>query len=301
MTTCEGLLVSLHGPDAAAHEAFSRVPGSFAETRANIQRAAAVGLDVAVSLVITLHNWHRVPEVLDLAMQLGAKHLVCNRLLGKPLETLTPSAAQLRAAMTTIDTLRDAGNVIRFGNCIPQCFQPSSSTGCTAGLTFATIDPWGRMRPCNHTDLIVGDVRSQSVAEAWHSEGMARWRALVPEACRQCAAFATCHGGCRAQALLSNRDTDPLMRTPLAQVPASHAMENLVLYAGLRPARHFVVRNERQGKVLIHGDSVVPVPEACVPVLTGLDGTLSLRQIQRQYGDAALQWVGGLYAQGMVG
>jgi radical SAM protein with 4Fe4S-binding SPASM domain len=301
MTTCEGLLISLHGSDATTHEAFSGVPGSFAETRANIQRAADAGLDVAVSMVITQHNWDRVPEVLELAMRLGAKYLVCNRLLGVPLATLTPSAAQLHAAITTIDTLRDAGHLIRFGNCIPQCFQPSSSTGCTAGLTFATIDPWGRMRPCNHTDLVVGDLRTQSIAEAWHSEGMARWRALIPEACRQCAAFATCHGGCRAQALLSNRDTDPLMRAPLAHAPASRAEEAIVLYAGLRPARRFVVRDERQGKVLIHGDHVVPVPEACVPVLAGLDGTLSLRQIQRQYGNTALQWVGGLYAQGMVG
>ncbi len=307
MTTCEGLLVSLHGPDAAAHEAFSGVPGSFAETQANIQRAADAGLDVAVSMVITQCNWNRVPEMLDLAMQLGARHVVCNRLLGVPLVTLTPRAAQFRAAMTTIDALRDAGHPgnhgcrIRFGNCIPLCFQLSSSTGCTAGLTFATIDPWGRMRPCNHVDLVVGDLRTQSVAEAWHSEAMVRWRAMVPEACRQCAAFATCHGGCRAQALLSNRDTDPLMRAPLAHMPTLPATEDLVLYAGLRPARHFVVRNERQGKVLIHGDRVVSVPEACVPVLVSLDGTLSLRQIQRRYGEAALQWVGALYVQEMVG
>ena len=153
-TTCEGLLVSLHGPDASTHEAFSGVPGSFDETVTNLRRATGAGLDVATSMVITHSNWERIEETLDLVLSLGANHVVCNRFIGAPLEGVTPSQAQLRAAIATIESLRLAGKPIRFGNCIPQCFAPSSSRGCTAGSTFATIDPWGRMRPCNHAPLI---------------------------------------------------------------------------------------------------------------------------------------------------
>ncbi|MBN1580123.1 MAG: radical SAM protein, partial [Anaerolineae bacterium] len=165
----DGFLISLHGPDAATHEAFNGVPGSFAETVANIRRAAQAGFDVAVSMVIDRTNWDCVTETLDFVLCLGANHLVCNRLIGSA-SSVMPSEAQLRAAMAEVGRGCAQGQPVRFGNCIPQCFEPSFSRGCTAGTTFATIDPWGRMRPCNHSPLIAGDVRTQSVETVWHGE-----------------------------------------------------------------------------------------------------------------------------------
>jgi len=136
----EGFLVSLHGPDADTHEAFSGVPGSFAETVSNVRRAVDAGLDVAISAVIHQGNWDRIPETLDVTIGLGAHHLVCNRSIGAPVAGVTPDRAQLRAAIAAIESHRLAGHPIRFGNCIPQCFAPSSSRGCTAGSTFATVE-----------------------------------------------------------------------------------------------------------------------------------------------------------------
>lgn len=296
--TCEGLLISLHGPQASTHEAFSGVRGSFDETASNVLRAAEAGLDVATSLVINRRNWNRIEETLDLAMSLGARHVVCNRLLGAPTDGLTPSHAQLRAAIAAIESMRAAGGAIRFGNCIPQCFEISSSRGCTAGSTFATIDPWGRMRPCNHADLVAGDVRAQPVEKIWHGEIMTYWRSLVPAACTTCSAFASCHGGCRAQALLSGTQ-DPLMREPLAEAMVLLDAE-LVLYAGLRPVGRFARRFESGVEVLVHKSQVATVPAACEPLTPRLDGSLTLRQIERHYGGVALDWVGTLYQEGMV-
>ena len=295
---CEGLLISLHGPDAAAHEAFSGVRGSFDETASNIRRAAGEGLDVATSLVINQHNWDRIAQTLDLALSLGAKHVVCNRLLGAPVRGLTPSPTQLRAAIAAIESLRRAGSAIRFGNCIPQCFAASSSRGCTAGSTFATVDPWGRMRPCNHTDLIAGDLIDQPVERVWHGEIMTHWRSLLPAGCKTCAAFASCHGGCRAQALLTGTQ-DPLIREPLTEALPLHDAE-LLLYAGLHPVSRFTHRLESGVEVLIRKGQVMTVPDSCEPLLAKLDGSLTLRQIERQYGPVALDWVGALYQQGMV-
>ena len=67
-TTCEGLLVSLHGPDRATHERFSGVPGSFDQAVTNIRRATDAGLHVATSIVINRCNWGRVAETLDLGL-----------------------------------------------------------------------------------------------------------------------------------------------------------------------------------------------------------------------------------------
>ncbi len=298
-TACEGLLVSLHGSDATTHEAFSGVQGSFDETVDNIRRATDAGLDVATSIVITRSNWDCIEETLALALSLGANHVVCNRLIGAPVASVTPSQAQLRAAITTIESLRAEGRPIRFGNCIPQCFASSSSRGCTAGSTFATIDPWGRMRPCNHASLIAGDLRTQSVQEVWQGEIMAYWRSLVPAGCAACPAFATCHGGCRAQALLVGHIQDPLIRAPLLEAASSPGAE-LLLYAGLRPAGRFIRRFESGVDLLLHKSLVVSVPAGCDRLVPKLDGSLTLRQIERQYGSVAVDWVGALRQDGMV-
>lgn len=297
--SCDGLLVSLHGPDAATHEAFSGAPGSFAETAANLRRATEAGLQAAVSLVLTRHNWDRVEETLELAQSLGAHHLVCNRWIGAPDLGLAPGESQLRAAIAAVERLRATGRPVRFGNCIPHCFEASSSTGCTAGRTFATIDPWGRMRPCNHAPLVAGDLWTGSIEAAWHGPEMARWRALVPAGCAGCAAYATCHGGCRAQALLSGAAQDPLMgdslRAPVAPEPA------LSLYRELRPVGRFAVRRERGREVWIHKSQVVVAPAALSGRWPRLDGSLSLHEIRVQYGEHALAWVGQCCRQGMVG
>lgn len=319
----DGFLISLHGPDAAAHEAFSGVPGSFAETVTHIRRAVDAGHDVAVSMVINQHNWDRLAETLDFVLRLGANHLVCNRMIGSDIDgrdatscvstrdsvaSLAPSEAQLRAAVVEVERVRARGRPVRFGNCIPQCFEPSSSRGCTAGTTFATIDPWGRMRPCNHVPVIAGDLRTQSVQDVWQGEVMERWRASVPEGCSTCAAFATCHGGCRAQGMLAGAGQDPLISGP----GRSPAKEQLVpvpvlrLYDQLRPTGKFVRRTERGVDLLFSKSTVVRVPgggaqpRSFAQLAASLDGSLSLQQIQRQYGDTAVNWVGMLYREGFV-
>ena len=304
--TCEGLLVSLHGPDAATHEAFSGVPGSFDETAANVRRAVEAGLDVAISMVIHRHNWDHVEETLDLSLSLGANHVVCNRFVGAPGAEVAPSQAQVRAAVATVEALRAAGQPVRFGNCIPQCFAVSSSRGCTAGSTFATLDPWGRMRPCNHAPLVAGDLRTQSVEEVWQGQAMARWRSLVPAGCATCPALAACHGGCRAQALLAGQDQDPLVRGVLEETRRQGDKGTrrpdpvLPLYAGLRPVGRFTHRFEGGVGVLLCKSTVVPVPPGCDGVIPKLDGSMTLRQIGRQYGGAAVDWVGALHQEGMV-
>jgi radical SAM protein with 4Fe4S-binding SPASM domain len=295
----EGFLVSLHGPDADTHEAFSGVPGSFAETVSNVRRAVDAGLDVAISAVIHQGNWDRIPETLDVTIGLGAHHLVCNRSIGAPVAGVTPDRAQLRAAIAAIESHRLAGHPIRFGNCIPQCFAPSSSRGCTAGSTFATVDPWGRMRPCNHAPLVAGDLRTQPVPEVWQGERMAVWRSLVPVSCASCAAFVACHGGCRAQALLTGQAQDPLIRGSSSEV-LPFLDEERFLYGELRPVGQFIHRFEGDVGVLVHKGQAAPVPPGCAALWPKLDGSLTLRQIEGQYGDLALDWVGALYEQEMV-
>lgn len=221
----ESLLISLHGRDAAAHETFSGVAGSFDEAVITIQRTAEAGLKVATSTVITRHNWNRVEEMVAFATSLGADHAVFNRYIGRPLPILEATPAQMAQAIQHIEALITAGEPVRWGTPVPLCASSRATSGCLAGEAFVTIDPWGNVRPCNHAPYLVGNILAQSFEEVWHSPKMEAWRAMIPVECAGCAMYESCHGGCRAEAMLRNASSYPLPRKPVwAKVPTKEEM-----------------------------------------------------------------------------
>ena len=296
---CSGLLISLHGATAASHDAFTRVPGSFAETCANVRHVVTAGLNVTTSTVITSYNWYEVEDIVRLSQKLGANHAVFNRYLGKPLSQIEPSEDQLRQAVEAIDDLRRREDRVKFGNCIPQCFYPSSSTGCLAGVAYCTVDPWGNVRPCNHAPLICGNLLEQSIEEIWHGEAMNRWRGMIAEQCWPCLELPRCHGGCRAMAMIQGVEKDPLMREPILEKELE-LPEELTLYEGARPLGRYALRAEDFGYVLVRGNRIVPVTAAARPVLDACDGTMTLLQLRERFGQEALDFIGSLVKKGLI-
>jgi radical SAM protein with 4Fe4S-binding SPASM domain len=297
--TFEGVLVSLHGPSPASHEAFTRVAGSFTEALQGVRTAAEAGLRVSLSCIITHHNWHQVAEMVGLAQQLGAESVVFNRYLGHDIAGLTASTSELRTAVGTITTLREAGHPLKLGNCLPECFIHTGQAGCLAGLAFFTVDPWGQVRPCNHAPMLAGDLLLQSVEEIWHSLEMERWRRLTPSQCRDCPLTASCRGGCRAQALVLGQGADPLIKGPPQAIIVPRPPE-LTFYAQARPVGHFVNRTEAFGAILISGNRLYPVAHEMQGVLNMLDGRFTLQQIEAAHGTDGLSLVGSLYQHNML-
>jgi radical SAM protein with 4Fe4S-binding SPASM domain len=295
----QGLLLSLHGPSPAGHEAFTCVAGSFAETLSSVRIAREAGLPVSLSCIITHNNWHQVAEMVELARELGADGVVFNRYLGLDIAGLTASAAELRSAVHAINRLRAAGHAVKLGNSLPECFAHTGQAGCLAGLAFFTIDPWGKVRPCNHAPMIAGDLMQQSVEEIWHSPHMARWRSLVPSQCRDCSLVASCQGGCRAQALILGRDADPLIDRASCPVTAPPQTE-LTFYAQARPMGNYINRSEAFGAILISGNRLYPVGCDMQDVLDMLDGQFTLEQIDAVHGADGLSLVGSLFQHGML-
>ncbi|MBN1486171.1 MAG: radical SAM protein [Anaerolineae bacterium] len=198
----ESLLISLHGPDAGSHEAFSGVPGSFAEAVTTIREASDAGLLVATSTVITQYNWNSVTEMWRFAMSLGADHAVFNRYIGSPLPELEATGAETASAIQQVEALIAEGQNLRLGTPVPQCVVPNNTQQCLGGKAFVTVDPWGRVRPCNHAPVVVGDLLSQSAADVLSSSELAEWRAYFTPVCAHCAALLACGGGCRAEWML---------------------------------------------------------------------------------------------------
>jgi radical SAM protein with 4Fe4S-binding SPASM domain len=292
-----GLLISLHGAYAASHEVFTGVPGSFDETIANIRRAVAAGIPITLSTVLHRANLDELAEVVALAKSLGADHVVFNRYLGPPVPEIAISDARLIQATHAVDTMREQDEPVIFGVCIPQCFTPSSSTGCLAGVAFCTVDPWGSIRPCNHSPLIAGSLLDGTLDEAWHSSEMECFRKAIPEACHACAAFSTCHGGCRALAMELGLPGDPLMVGPLREFGPPQLIR---MGRNWRPLRRFAVRQEPFGLVLMRGNALMAVRPEAKAILNRLDGTQTLGELECEFDSKALALIGELFRRNMI-
>jgi radical SAM protein with 4Fe4S-binding SPASM domain len=294
----KGLLVSLHGPTAFSHEAFTSVAGSFVETVLNTQRAIEAGLQVSLSCIITQHNWDLTDDVVDLAHKIGASSVVFNRYLGREILGLTASTSQLQSALQQIQALRAAGEPVRLGNCVPQCFASTGQSGCLSGIALLTVDPWGRARPCNHSPLLCGNLLEQTVEEVWRDPVMDRWRQYIPAPCKTCALLPTCRGGCRAQAMISGK-SDPLIRSPFHPA-AGQPTQELLLFEHARPVGRFACQPEGFGTLLIAGNRLFPLAHDMHLLLEMLDGQNTLSQIQARCGQPGLATVASLYQQGMI-
>jgi len=64
--------ISVDGPDADSHDAFRRVPGSFARAMFALEESRRVGLSTQINTTVSRHNWRRLEEMADLVESRGA-------------------------------------------------------------------------------------------------------------------------------------------------------------------------------------------------------------------------------------
>jgi radical SAM protein with 4Fe4S-binding SPASM domain len=294
-----GLLISLHGVHAESHEAFTRAPGSFAETLANLRLALDNGVPAAISCVLTRQNLAEIEALAELGQELGVQHVAFNRYLGGPLPGIELRRSEMRQAVSRIEKLISVGAPVEYGETLPQCFAINQSQGCLAGVAYASIDPWGGVHPCALSPTIAGSLRQASIAEIWHGAVMQDWRReTTPAPCSQCAAYGDCHGGCRAVQELHPDRRDPLYCGPLAEyVPQ---VEARVLPADGRPRARFRMRPEAFGYVLLAGGNFIPVAAGALDLLEACDGSATFAELAQCYGDAGLELLADLVQEGML-
>jgi len=285
----KGLLISLHGQDASTHEAFTLVPGSYDETIKNIKLATQAGIAVTLSTIITRYSYTQSQAIYQLGQELGVKQVVFNRYVGLTNDDCAPSPVQLKQALVDIEAMRVKGAGVKLSVTVPQCFHPTSATGCGAGESFITIDPWGNVKPCNHTPMIVGNLRYDSVEKLMASKQLDYWRNLPLAGCKDCSALAICGGGCRAEAMLNQNNQDSLMIQ-------SFMPQNQVSFFVLPDYLHPIATQDFTTEDFV--DEIdLPVREA---LLASLDGSITLKDLGIKYGQALLDLIGLMHREGII-
>lgn len=294
----QSFLVSLHGPDAESHGAFSGDASEFDEAVKTIEMVAATGLEVSSSTVITLQNADRVEALVELVMRRGGRHSVFNRYSGPARPDVEPDAATLTRVLEKLDDLRSLGYNIALGSCVPACFFKSFAQGCSAGITYCAIDPWGEMRPCDHSPTRVGSVLDRKVTDVWRGRAMRAWRNRLPSACEKCSKITFCPGGCRSLAEVLGVPRDPLIGEPLPVEDPT--LLEVTLEEDLCPLPKYDIREEDFGWSLIRQTHVIPVTKKAGALLYAFDGKTTLADIEKQFGTAALSFVYSLYERNFV-
>ena len=200
--------------NAAVHDrlsgyegAYDRVTEAFADLALHDRPAVAV-------FVATQHNVGDLRQTVELAVTLGAAALMLNRF--NPGGRGASHVAELQLAPAALQALLDEAEAlsaqyelpISCSIAMPPClFDTSRYERLTFGFcavgtdrAYYTVDPQGRLRPCNHSPTILGDLRRERFRDLLDSAALRDFVAAHPSLCAGCAVEHECLGGCKAAA-----------------------------------------------------------------------------------------------------
>ncbi len=218
--------LSVQGVDAATADRLGGYRGGFEAKRRFAGWVGEEGLPLTINAVMHRQNLDRLPETIDLAVDLGAErleiaHTQYHGWAYRNRAALMPTRAQVRRAGEVVAEARARlkGRLL-IDYVTPDHFAryPKPCMGGWARSGFC-VTPAGKMLPCHAAETITTldfeSVTDRPVAEIWR-DGPAfeafRGTGWMQEPCASCDRRTTDWGGCRCQAFAWTGDaaaTDP--------------------------------------------------------------------------------------------
>lgn len=227
--------VTLLGADAPTHDRLTRTPGSWERALAAMTLLRQASAPWCGVFVATSENIAQARPTLEMVVALGATAVMFNRFNpggeGARHLDLLPPVEQVRDALAVVDELAAAYDVLAAASIpIMPCLVDTSPYPhvhfgfCAAGRAGAyyAIGPDGRVRPCNHSATVLGDLHTQTLAEMRAGPALAGFTAAAPAVCRPCPGLPACRAGCRAAAEVcfgSLAEPEPWLRANLDRLP----------------------------------------------------------------------------------
>jgi len=230
--------VSLDGATAETHDTFRTLPGSFAQALEGIDHLRRQGMSVQINTTVARHNVDELPQILELALSLGADalHIFLLVPVGCGVEIADEQMISPRQYEEVLNWFYDKdqeGLLELKATCAPHYFRivrqrtaaekrqapPSQkrrqvvgaaassdlyamTKGCLAGTGVCFISHKGEVFPCGYLPLSAGNVRQQPLQEIWEGAKIfneLRDPELLQGKCGRCQFKRVC-GGCRARA-----------------------------------------------------------------------------------------------------
>ena len=235
------------------------------------ERVRERDLPLTINAVMHRQNLVRLPDVIDLAVDLGAGRLevahvqyygwaLANR------DALLPSRAQLDEATVVVEAARARlrGRLV-IDYVVPD-YHAAMPKACMSGWArrFLNVTPSGKALPCHAAETLPGlsfpSVRTVSLDSIWRSsEAFNRFRGTdwMLEPCRSCERREIDWGGCRCQAFALTGN--PRVADPVCHLSPDHRALEPALRAADAAAPPLIYRR-------VGGSSTVP--EDAAPLST---------------------------------
>ena len=199
------------------------------------QAAQSLGMDTTLNVTVTKKNYYELFETLSVGLLNGAMSVLINRFLpgGRGLkyqQELSLDGDELNGMLdTTEEVLALSNRYGQTGTEIPLCAikspkkykRISFGTKCAAAKDFFVIDPAGRIRTCNHSPRVVGNILEDEIIQDkayWNIFADSNYHPLM---CQSCMSIDLCDCGCREVANIlhgSPCDLDTSAQLIIAQI-----------------------------------------------------------------------------------
>jgi pyrroloquinoline quinone biosynthesis protein E len=251
--------LSLQGATRETSESVAGIRSYARKIKAALMITAA-GFPLTLNVVLHRLNLHEIPELIEMALQLGAIRLeLANTQFygwGKLNEgTLMPSSSAygqaIEMVLEIIPRYQERMQIVF----VPNDYLNGNAKACMGGWgrSYMCINPAGEVLPCHAAKVIPGlhfdRVRKGELRNIWRQSvamNMFRGDAWMREPCRSCAKKNIDFGGCRCQAFMISGDaaeTDPAcslstLHQLLNSHPESEGLNDLI-YRTFRNSRRF--------------------------------------------------------------
>ncbi|MBZ5581562.1 MAG: radical SAM protein [Acidobacteriia bacterium] len=231
--------ITLFGADAALHDRIVGRAGAFQRVLQGAASALERGCAVVASVVLSRLNAGHTRDALEMGIALGADAFLLNRINFSRLTLpsagqLTPTVEQLRGALDAAEAVAvEYRATISVSVPIPPCVidpapYPHLHFGwCPRGgaQAYYTVSHNGALRPCNHSSVVLGDLREKPFRELVNNGKASAFWAPVPAECQACAhpLRDVCRGGCPAasdECYGTRERVDPLVNLLRGQLNA---------------------------------------------------------------------------------
>lgn len=212
--------LSIQGADPALADRIGGYRGGFDAKMRVAEWVAAEGLPLTVNAVMHRQNLEQLPEMIDLALRLGARrlevaHVQYHGWAYRNRAALMPSIDQLKAASATVAAARERHAGVLVIDYVTPDWLAKFPKPCMGGWARVglNVTPSGKVLPCHAAETIATlsfeSVRDRPLAEIWQNgPAFAAFRGTdwMPDPCRSCDRREKDWGGCRCQAFAWNGD-----------------------------------------------------------------------------------------------
>lgn len=224
--------ISIDGSTKKTHDIFRGEPGAFDGAMRGIGMLKNEGISFQINTTITKRNLAQIPNIYDLALELGASALHIFLLVptgrGEEIESEEiPPQEYERVLNWFYDKSRTSPIQLK-ATCAPHYFRimrqrakaegikitrethglEAMTKGCLGGSGFCFVSSTGNVYPCGYLPALAGNIRQKPFKIIWEKSKVfndLRDPGMLKGKCGGCEYRAVC-GGCRARAYASTGD-----------------------------------------------------------------------------------------------